>query len=71
MPPKGKSSKLKEKKDKALGTINAALTILDKFPKLDETNSELSANLTVNPFAFHKDLFKSTQGYDKLIEILS
>lgn len=71
MPPKGKSSKLKEKKDKALGTINAALTILDKFPKLDETNSELSANLTVNPFAFLMDLFKSTQGYDKLIEILS
>jgi len=58
-------------KNEAIAAIDAALTILNKFPEFDETNVSLSYNTSFNPFDFLMDLFKSTMGYDKLIEYIS
>lgn len=62
---------IKQIKDDALAIINAALTILDKFPDLNSANVSLSINTSTNPFSFLMDAFKSTSGYDVLIQILS
>lgn len=62
---------IKQVKDDALAIINAALTILDKFPNLNNANVGLSLNTSTNPFTFLMDAFKSTAGYDTLIRILS
>ena len=62
---------IKQVKDDALAVINAALTILDKFPKLNSTNTLLSLDTSTNPFTFLMDAFKNTAGYDALIRILS
>lgn len=61
----------KQVKDEALAIINAALTILDKFPELGNADVSMSINTSTNPFTFLMDAFKSTKGYDWLIEILS
>ena len=55
---------IKKTKDDALAIINAALTILDRFPKFDETNTSLSIDTSTNPFTFLMDLFKTTAGYN-------
>jgi hypothetical protein len=62
---------VKQVKDDALAIINAALTILDKFPDLGSANVGLSVNTSTNPFTFLMDAFKNTTGYDTLIRILS
>ena len=62
---------LKAVKNEALATINAALTILDKYPQLDETNTMASISLSSNPFSFLIDLLKSVRGYDYIIELIS
>lgn len=62
---------IKQMKDEALGVVDAALAILDKFPSLDDTNASLSYNTSSNPFEFLMDLFKTTAGYNKVIDILS
>lgn len=62
---------IKQVKDDALAVINAALTILDKFPSLNSTNTLLSLDTSTNPFTFLMDAFKNTAGYDALIRILS
>ena len=62
---------LKAVKDEALATINAALTILDKYPQLDETSTMASISLSSNPFSFLIDLLKSVRGYDFIIELIS
>lgn len=62
---------IKQIKSETLATIDAALSILNKFPKLDETNIELSFNTSTNPFTFLMDLLKTTSGYNKIISILA
>lgn len=62
---------IKKTKDDALAIINAALTILDKFPEFDETNTSLSINTSTNPFTFLMDLFKTTAGYNVFLKIIS
>jgi hypothetical protein len=62
---------VKEVKSQALATIDAAMSILNKFPDLEDTSIELSFNTSTNPFQFLIDLLKSTSGYDKVITILS
>lgn len=62
---------IKKTKSEALAIINAALTILDKFPDLSETDINLSYGVSLNPFSFLMDAFKNTAGYDALIRILS
>lgn len=61
---------LKQVKSEALATVDAAISILNRYPDLGEANTELSFNLSANPFTFLMDLFKSTAGYNKVIEIL-
>lgn len=62
---------IKQTKDKALATINAALAILNKFPDLGEADISLSVNASMNPFEFLLDLFKNTAGYNFIIELLA
>lgn len=62
---------IKKTKDEALAIINAALTILDRFPEFDETNTSLSFSTSTNPFPFLMDLFKSTAGYNIFLKIIS
>ena len=61
---------IKQIKSEALATIDAAMSILNRFPDLNESNTELSFNTSTNPFTFLMDLFKTTTGYNKLISIL-
>lgn len=62
---------IKQIKSEALATIDAAMSILNRFPDLNESNTELSFNTSTNPFTFLMDLFKTTTGYKKLISILA
>lgn len=62
---------LKNTKENTLAVINSAITILNKMPALDQTNTTYSYNETSNPFEFLIDIFKSTTGYDALIDIIS
>lgn len=62
---------LQKTKSEALATIDAALAILNKFPEIETANSTLSFNTSSNPFPFLMDCFKSTTGYNILINILS
>lgn len=64
-------SNVKQIKSEALATIDAAVSILNRYPDLGEANTELSFNITTNPFTFLMDLFKTTTGYNKLIEIIA
>lgn len=61
---------VKEIKNRALATIDAATSVLNRFPDLGESNILLSYNTSTNPFQFLMDLFKTTTGYNKLISIL-
>ena len=58
--------------NETLGIIDAAMTILNKFPGLDESNSDFNISFTtaLNPFAFLMELFKHTEGYDVLLNII-
>ena len=55
-----------------LGRVDAALTILERYPKLPDVSSYISANVPIpwsmtdeyNPFMYLLDLFKRTVGYD-------
>ena len=62
---------IQQTKSEALAIIDAALTILDKFPDLSSTDINVSANVSANPFNFLLDAFKNTAGYNILIEYLS
>ena len=62
---------IKQIKNKALSTIDAAMAILQKYPNLDVTNINLSANLSTNPIEFLMDALKRTCGYNTLLDILS
>lgn len=62
---------LQSTKANTLAVINSAITILDKMPALDQTNTIYSYNESSNPFEFLIDIFKSTTGYDELINIIS
>lgn len=62
---------VKQIKSEALATIDAAISILNRYPDLGEANTELSFNTSTNPFQFLMDLFKTTEGYNKLIECVS
>ena len=62
---------IKQIKSETLATIDAAMSILNRFPDLNESNTELSFNTSTNPFTFLMDLFKTTTGYNKLISIIT
>lgn len=62
---------IKQIKDEALSTIDAAISILNKFPDLDVTDIDLSDNISTNPLEFLMDAFKRTCGYNILLGIIS
>lgn len=72
---------LKTIRQTAIGKINAAVSILEKFPKLDNINVDLVDKLPTkykkytdylnDPISFLVELFKSTAGYNTLISITS
>ena len=64
-------SKIKRIKEETLATVDAALSILNRFPDLEDGNVNLSFGTSTNPFPFLMDLFKSTAGYNILIKIIS
>lgn len=62
---------IKQVKQDTLAIVDAALAILQRFPEIGESNTELSFNTSLNPFTFLMDLFKSTTGYNQIIAILT
>lgn len=61
-----------------LGRVDAALTILERYPDLDSVSSYISANVPLpwsmtdeyNPFMYLLDLFKRTVGYEVFIKVI-
>lgn len=64
-------SKIKRTKEETIATVDAALSILNRFPDLEDGNINLSFGTSTNPFPFLMDLFKSTAGYNELIRIIA
>lgn len=62
---------IKQIKSEALSTIDAAISILNKFPDLDLTDINISANISTNPLEFLMDALKRTCGYNVLLDIIS
>ena len=58
-------------KSESIAVIDSAITVLNKMPAFDQTNTTISYNESSNPFEFLIDVFKSTSGYDELINIIS
>ena len=62
----------KQIKNESLATIDAALTILNRFPQLDDLgNINLSGNMSLDPFQYILDILKHTIGINEVINILS
>ena len=61
----------KKIKGDTLSGINTALTVLNRFPSVPESNSYISVNMGVNPIAYCVDLLKTLVGYDYFIKIVS
>ena len=61
----------KEKTNEALGIINSALTILNKYPALDNARESIDFQSSINPLSFLMKLFKSTSGYNFVIKIIA
>ena len=60
-----------ELKHETIGIINSALTILEKYPNMDDENINHTFSKSLNPFVYLMDLFKHTVGYDKFLDIFS
>jgi hypothetical protein len=59
----------KQKKE-ALGYIDAAITILEKYPNLQSIDSLLSLGVTANPFGFLIDICRSLGCYEQMLQWL-
>lgn len=69
---KNKSNdKTKLLKDTALATIQSALTLIQSYPNIDLTNTNISSNLSINPFDFIFDIIKNTVGFEKFMNWIS
>ena len=64
-------SKINATKEEVTAIIDSAISILNRFPDLESSNSTLSYGTSVNPFTLLMDLFKSTSGYNNLIKIIA
>lgn len=61
----------KELKSNTLGTLKAALNVLDKYPSVPETSTYLSVDMSLNPFRFSLDILRELIGHDKLTKFVS
>ena len=62
---------IQQVKNEALSIIDSAMTILNKFPDLDQTDVSLSFGSSLNPLPFLMDLFKRTKGYNAVLNIVA
>lgn len=62
---------LLELKQHALGQVNGAMTAIKMYPEVPLTNTMKSINLSSNPIDLLLDFFKTTKGYDWIIETVS
>ena len=62
---------VKQMVNDVLGTINGALAILDKIPKLEESDGNFEFGMNVSPFALILEVLKNTKGYDYILDIIS
>ena len=62
---------VKKMVDDVLGTINGALAILDKIPKVEETDGNFDFGLTISPFTLIGEVLKNIKGVDIILDWLS
>ncbi len=62
---------LLELKQNALAKVNGAMTALEMYPDVQTTNTMKSINISSNPIDMLLDFFKSTKGYDWVVETVS
>lgn len=60
-----------ETKQDAMSKVNSVMAALNLYPKLDPTNTQLSFSPSANPVDLLIDFFKTTKGYDWLIDTVS
>lgn len=58
-------------KEDVMGKINAIIAALNSYPALQTTNTQLSFSASANPIDLLVDFFKTTMGYDYVIEKVS
>ena len=58
------------KKD-VMSKVNSVIAAINLYPNIDTTNTQLSFSSSANPIDLLLDFFKSTKGYDWLIEKVS
>ena len=58
-------------KDESLAIIDSAITILDRYPEFNETNTNLSYDTSTNPFSFLMDALKRVKGFDVFLKIVA
>lgn len=61
----------KEIKNRSLDTINAAQTIVDKLPDLENSALKMSFSSSTDPFEFILALLKTLGGYDYVLHLIS
>lgn len=61
----------KQIKAEAMSKVTGMMTALEMYPETAETSTLLSANIAANPIDLLVDFFKSTKGYDAVVNILS
>ena len=62
---------LKQIKNEAIATINAAQTMLNRFPDLDVNNASIGGSVSTNPFQMIIEIFKSTAGYNVFLRTIA
>lgn len=60
-----------EAKKEALALVHGAMTALEMYPDVQSSNSLPSANMSYNPIELLVDFFKTTQGYDWIVDKLA
>ena len=58
-------------KEDVMGKINGIIAALNSYPALQTTNTQLSFSASANPIDLLVDFFKTTMGYDYVIEKVS
>lgn len=60
-----------ETKKDVMSKVNGVMAAINLYPKLNPTNTQLSFSPSPNPIDLLVDFFKTTKGYDWLIETIS
>lgn len=60
-----------ETKKDVMSKVNGVVAALNLYPELNTTNTQLSFSPSANPIDLLVDFFKTTKGYDWLIDTVS